>query len=200
MKSKCPEMIECYLHTGNMQYTPSMENPKTISHFEWPVEITRSGKRKKTVSAELMNGRLLVRAPARMSDEELAPIIEKLQARLKKRVRPIPHTDESLEKAARNLNKRFFNGRLQWHSIRYVTNQKKRFGSCTPAAGTIRISDRVATLPDWVRDYVVMHELAHLEQANHGPLFWKLVNRYPRTERARGYLMALGMDKDSYQD
>ena len=39
-----------------------------------------------------------------------------------------------------------------------------------------------------------MHELAHLIEANHGPRFWKVVNRYPRTERARGYLMAIGLE------
>ena len=47
-------------------------------------------------------------------------------------------------------------------------------------------------LPAFVVEYVLVHELAHLVQASHGPEFWALVNRYPKTERARGYLMALG--------
>jgi predicted metal-dependent hydrolase len=55
----------------------------------------------------------------------------------------------------------------------------------------IRISSRAAALPSWVLDYLLVHELAHLEVAGHGPHFWRLVNRYPLTERARGYLMAL---------
>jgi predicted metal-dependent hydrolase len=42
-----------------------------------------------------------------------------------------------------------------------------------------------------VLDYLLVHELAHLEVADHGPRFWELVDRYPLTERARGYLMAL---------
>jgi predicted metal-dependent hydrolase len=43
-----------------------------------------------------------------------------------------------------------------------------------------------------------VHELAHLVHASHGPEFWALVNRYPKTERARGYLMALGgLDKEA---
>jgi predicted metal-dependent hydrolase len=46
-----------------------------------------------------------------------------------------------------------------------------------------------------VLEYVVMHELAHLLEANHGPRFWQLVARYPRTERARGYLMAAGLEE-----
>lgn len=81
--------------------------------------------------------------------------------------------------------------------MRYVKNQNSRFGSCTPADGTIRLSDRLATMPTWVRDYVLVHELAHLLEANHGPNFWKLVNRYPLTERARGYLMAVGLESDA---
>jgi hypothetical protein len=162
---------------------------------QWPIEIIRSAKRKKSVSAELKSGVLVVRAPAAMSDDELAPIIQNLQKRLKKRVRPIPQTDDELEKTAQRLNREYFNGRLHWQSIRYVKNQTKRFGSCTPSQGTIRISDRLAAMPKWVRDYVVIHELAHLEEANHGPRFWQLVNRYPLTERARGYLMAVGLEE-----
>ena len=169
----------------------------TDSNSQWPIEIILSGKRKKTVSAELKSGTLVVRAPAAMNDAELAPIIEKLQKRLEKRTRPIPQTNADLENRAKEMNKQYFNGRLRWQSIRYVTNQTTRFGSCTPSRGTIRISDRLASMPHWVRDYVIMHELAHLEEANHGRRFWKLVNRYPLTERARGYLMAVGMEEDT---
>ena len=167
------------------------QNPK------WPVEIIRSDKRKKTVSAELKSGILIVRAPAQMSDGELMPIIEKLQMRLRKKVQRAPKSDAELEQMARRLNKTYFSGGLKWQSIRYVTNQNKRFGSCTPSQGTIRISHRLAEMPDWVLEYVVMHELAHLQEANHGPRFWKLVNRFPLTERARGYLMAVGLEEGS---
>ena len=168
-----------------------MDEPTT-----WPIEIIRSEKRAKTVNAELKNGTLIIRAPAKMSDGELQPIIAKLQTRLQKRVSPTPDTDEKLEKRAQELNKKYFNGRLRWQSIRYVTNQNKRYGSCTPSLGTIRLNHRLAEMPTWVRDYVLMHELAHLLEANHGHKFWLLVNRYPLTERARGYLMALGMEED----
>lgn len=165
----------------------------------WPIEIIRSDRRRKSVSAELKSGILVVRAPAAMGDAELAPIIENLQERLQKRLRPLPQTDADLEKVAHHLNRQYFGGHLRWQSIRYVTNQAKRFGSCTPSKGIIRISDRLAAMPNWVRDYVVVHELAHLLEANHGPRFWKLVNRYPLTERARGYLMAVGLEEDSEQ-
>lgn len=164
---------------------------------DWPIKVIRSSQRRKTVGARLEDGVLVIRAPASISDKELAPIIENLKKRVSRRARAVPQTDEMLEKRARELNRKYFDGRLKWQTVRYVKNQNSRFGSCTPADGTIRLSDRLATMPTWVRDYVLVHELAHLLEANHGPNFWKLVNRYPLTERARGYLMAVGLESDA---
>jgi predicted metal-dependent hydrolase len=100
-----------------------------------------------------------------------------------------------LEKMARELNQLYFNGRLHWQSIRFVTNQNKRYGSCTPTQGTIRLSHRLAPMPPWVLKYVLLHELAHLQEPNHGSHFWALVNQYPLTERARGFLMGAGFEE-----
>lgn len=99
---------------------------------------------------------------------------------------------DALERAARRLNRRYFDGKLRWRSILYVSNQRSRFGSCTPEDGTIRISHRVADLPAWVRDYVLVHELAHLVDVSHSAAFHEFVDRYPLAERARGYLLGLG--------
>jgi len=132
-----------------------------------------------------------------MTDADLAPIIENLRTRVLRHVEAAETADDKvLERRARELNRLYFNNRLRWAEIRYVTNQQHRYGSCTPSTATIRISHRMATVPAWVRDYVIVHELAHLLEANHGARFWKLVNRYPKTERARGYLMALGLEGD----
>jgi hypothetical protein len=43
-------------------------------------------------------------------------------------------------------------------------------------------------MPEWVVDYVILHELVHLIVASHNAQFWALVGRYPKAERARGYL------------
>ena len=130
-----------------------------------------------------------------MSDVELQPIIENLQRRWQKKQAKSTLDDKALHRRAQELNRQYFEGKLTWKSIKWVTNQNSRFGSCTPAKGTIRLSHRLATMPIFVRDYVIVHELAHLVEANHGPKFWELVNRYPKTERARGYLMAVGWEK-----
>jgi hypothetical protein len=159
------------------------------------IKIIRSKKRKKTVSAHEVDGQFVVQAPAHMPEAELQPIIDKLQKRWDKRQIKGTLDDAGLQRRAQELNRQFFEGKLKWESIKWVTNQEGRFGSCTPVNRTIRLSHRLAKMPTFVRDYVIVHELAHLVEANHGVKFWRLVNRYPLTERARGYLMAVGWEK-----
>ena len=158
------------------------------------VHVIRSKKRSKTVSGKKVDDTFVVRAPSTMTDKELEPIIQNLLARLERREKKKTLSDATLIKKANELNQQYFDNQLKWQSIKWVTNQDRRFGSCTPSKGTIRISHRLATMPTFVLDYVIMHELAHLLEANHGPRFWKLVNRFPKTERARGYLMAVGLE------
>ncbi len=161
------------------------------------VEIIRSKRRKKTVQARVVEDRLIVYAPEKIDERRLEEIIENIRKRVKRRkLRKRLNEDESLEKIARSLNRRYFSGRLKFKSVEWSTNQSKRFGSCQYREGKIRISHRLAQMPDWVRDYVIVHELAHLEEPNHSPRFWGLVNRYPYTERARGFLMAKGLEED----
>lgn len=102
-----------------------------------------------------------------------------------KKLRP---SDEQLLQRAADLSRRFLGAMAKPSSIAWVTNQNSRWGSCTPADGTIRISARVKGMPSWVLDYVILHELTHLLQPGHGSEFWSLLESYPRTERARGYL------------
>jgi len=161
------------------------------------VELVRSIRRRRTISARLDGNRLIVQVPAGLTPAEEQAWAEKLGSRIMAtRRRRELNQDGDLAARAQELNARYFEGRLQFSDVRYVTNQQHRFGSCTPSEGTIRISDRVAKLPAWVRDAVLVHELAHLAEANHSRRFWKLANRYPLMERARGYLMAIGLDED----
>lgn len=164
------------------------------------IRVLRSDRRAKTISARLVDdgAAIEILAPAAATDAELAPIIDQLKDRLLRRKQKTETADDgALARRAAQLNRQIFDGRLRWSEIRYVANQQKRYGSCTPATGVIRISHRLAAMPAWVRDYVIVHELAHLREANHGPRFWKLVNRYPQTERARGYLIALGLEAET---
>ena len=158
------------------------------------IEIIRSARRTKTISAKMDGDTLVIRAPAHMSDAELAPYVDELQKKVERRQRrDAAGGDEALMNRAQTLNRRYFDGKLKVVSVRWVSNQQRRFGSCTTNRGTIRISDRLQDVPAWVLDYVLVHELAHLKEPNHSKRFWALVNRYPRTERARGFLMGMRM-------
>jgi predicted metal-dependent hydrolase len=154
------------------------------------IRIVASPNRRRTVSARVVDGVLELRVPAAMPQGERQEWAERMRARLERQLRRAQPADGMLDERSQALNRRYFGGRLRWASIAYA-EQTSRWGSCTFGAGTIRISTRAATLPPWVLDYLLLHELAHLEEPNHGPGFWALVNRYPLTERARGYLMAL---------
>ena len=110
--------------------------------------------------------------------------MRKLEAGDKRR-RP---SDQQLLERAVDLSRRYLGGLAEPASIAWVTNQSSRWGSCTPADGSIRISVRVKGMPSWVLDYVILHELTHLLQPGHGGEFWSRLESYPRTERARGYL------------
>lgn len=156
------------------------------------VEIVRSARRRKTVEARVVDGVIRVMAPARMPEAQLRGHVDALVARLERRQRA---AEIDVEARAAALAATF--GLPRPGAIRWVDNQGSRWGSCTPAEGAVRISSRLARFPPWVVDYVIVHELAHLAEAGHGPRFWALVNRYPKAERARGYLMAKGMDEAS---
>lgn len=159
------------------------------------IRIQRSSRRSKTITLRQEAGGAVLMVPVGLTAEEELDSARKLWRRL--RLRREPLHDADLERMARQLNSEYFGGSLTWNSIAYSDRQEKRFGSCTPSLGTIRISSRVRTLPLFVQRYVVVHELAHLLHPDHSPGFWHTVSAYPLTERARGYLMALGMEDDS---
>jgi predicted metal-dependent hydrolase len=162
------------------------------------VKILRSQRRKKTISAREVDGVIHLYLPMGLSREEEAKYVQWAEKRFEAKRRKTElrenNADAELEKRAQALNKRYFGGQLAWERICYTTEQNgSTFGICNTKNRTIRISDRLLKMPKFVHDYVVVHELAHLHVPSHGPAFWALVNRYPKTERARGYLMAVGM-------
>jgi hypothetical protein len=162
------------------------------------VKIIRSRRRKKTISAREVDGAIHLYLPVGLSREEEFKYVQWAKKRVeslnRKKELKARNADEELEERAQELNKRYFAGELSWNQMGYTTEQNARtFGICNTRTKTIRISDRLLTMPKFVHDYVVVHELAHLKVPRHGPAFWELVERYPKTERARGYLMAIGM-------
>lgn len=159
------------------------------------VEVIRSKRRTRTISAAIRGDTFVVTIPARFSQAQEREWVQRMMDRVERaRQKSERNRDGELNARARRLNMRYFDGKLALTGIIYVDNQRTLHGSCTPSTGLIRISRRLSKLPRWVEDYVIVHELAHLVYGGHGPRFWELVNRYPLAERARGYLMALGYD------
>ena len=131
------------------------------------------------------DGRIKVMVPAHLPEPEVQRVASEMSEKLlrKRSSRTVDLADRA-HRMARRL------GLPEPSSIDWSARQNTRWGSCTPASGVIRISDRLAAMPTWVLDYVIVHELAHLVVDGHGPAFDQLVDRYPLAERARGYLIA----------
>jgi predicted metal-dependent hydrolase len=156
------------------------------------VEVRRSQRRRRTVTAYREGGRVVVCVPARFSKAEEQRWVDTMLERLAARERRRTPSDSRLLVRSRGLSRRHLDGRAEPASVRWSADQNTRWGSCTPADGSIRVSDRLKGVPGWVLDYVLVHEMAHLLVVDHGPAFWALVDRYPRAERARGFLEGLG--------
>jgi predicted metal-dependent hydrolase len=152
------------------------------------VEVRRSARRRRTVSAYRDGDRTVVLIPARMSAAEERRWVKAMLERLASQDRKLRPGDSALLDRAVALSRRYLEGAPVPASVRWVSNQGARWGSCTPSDRTIRLSHRLQGMPGWVLDYVIVHELVHLRVPGHGPDFWAEVAQYPRTERARGYL------------
>jgi predicted metal-dependent hydrolase len=152
------------------------------------VEVRRSHRRTRTVSAYRKDGKVIVMIPARFSRAEETEWVDTMLGKLARSEQRGRRTDEHLMRRGRELSREYLDGRARPTSVRWVDNMTTRWGSCTTGEGTIRLSDRLQTMPTWVIDYVLLHELAHLLEPGHNARFWRLVDRFPRSERAKGYL------------
>ena len=168
----------------------SIPQPATLFHPE--VEVRVSKRRKKTAGAHWEGDRIVVVVPTHLRGTQRDDMVEHLTRRLA-RHRPHLHaSDELLEQRAHELGRLYLDG-ITPASIRWATNQTKRWGSCTLATREIRISSRLRIAPTWVLDAVIVHELAHLIEPNHSPQFRALEARYPRKHDADLFLEGYGL-------
>jgi predicted metal-dependent hydrolase len=154
------------------------------------VEVVRSARRRRTVQARQVGEVLRVSIPSTMTKAEEERWVAEMVGRVGRKAAA---ESVDLQRRAQTLAARYRLPPAQ--SVRWVDNQQWRWGSCTPADGSVRISTRLAGLPGWVLDYVIVHELAHLTHGRHDEAFWTLVGRYPMAERARGFLIAKAGDE-----
>jgi predicted metal-dependent hydrolase len=160
------------------------------------VKVVRSPNRKKTIQAKIVGETLVVHLPLGMHSEDERKIIEEMKEKIeKKKQKKQINKDDYLIKRFNEFNHQYFQGKLKVNSIQFVTNQEWVRGSCTPNKCTIRLSHKLLEMPKWVLDYVIMHEMTHLVHPNHSKEFWAKVGDYKYTERARGFLIAKGMEE-----
>jgi predicted metal-dependent hydrolase len=162
---------------------------------ETRVEVRRSARRTRSVSAYRDGDIVVVLLPARMTKAEerhwVAEMLQRLRRSEVRKRSTASQSDEALLAKCRSLSAKYLLGKPDPAVVRWVPPMRTRWASCTPVDATIRVSERLQQVPAWVLDYVLVHELAHLLVPGHGSDFWELVNRYPRTQRAIGYLEGL---------
>ncbi len=152
------------------------------------VRVIRSNKRKKTVSALYVDGILEVTIPSWLSKKEESEWVTNMLARYARSNRT---SDDTLTGRAHELAAKY---RLPLPaSVSWAGELTSRWGSCSTSVGSIRVNSKLLKAPGWVVDYVLVHELAHLVHADHSTAFWNVVARYPKTERAIGFLMGMGL-------
>lgn len=156
-----------------------------------PLELVRSTRRRRSASAFARDGVIVVQLPAGLPRGREQQLVEDLVDKVTGRLRAeVVGGDDELASRAADLADRYLDG-VRPTSVTWSDRMRRRWASCTQVDGTIRVSRRLATVPAWVLDAVLVHELAHLQAAGHGPDFQELVDRFPHTERARGFLEGL---------
>jgi hypothetical protein len=177
--------------------TPETQITIEPPRFDRPeVEIRASSRRKKTGNAHWSGSRIVVQIPARVRGRERREFVDELVERLLTQRPQNAAGDASLEERARVLAELYNNG-VQPASVRWVNNQQARWASCSPGSREIRVSSRLRQCPEWVIDAVLVHELAHLQDADHSPKFYEIANRHPRQDDSElfldGYALGLGL-------
>ncbi|MFC5938226.1 M48 family metallopeptidase [Corynebacterium choanae] len=167
-----------------MEYATQPDDPFSA------IAVIRSSKRRKTSAARLVGGRLEIRIPAHLSHVDEQRIVQELVGKMRRKLASPLQSDEQLFARAQYLNDAVLEGRARVVSLTWVDNQHSRWGSCSTASGRIRISRRLAIVPQYVLDSVIVHELVHTFIPDHSPEFWQWANRVPHAERARGFLEA----------
>ena len=165
--------------------------------FDRPeVEIQSSARRKKTGTAHWSGSRIIVQIPANVRGKDRTIFVDELVERLLTQRPQVAAGDGMLEERARLLAAQYYDG-VEPVSVRWVTNQQARWASCSPGTKEIRVSSRLRQCPEWVIDAVLVHELAHLQVADHSPAFYEIANRHPRQDDSElyleGYALGLGL-------
>ena len=151
-------------------------------------------KDKRNSSGVVKDGQIVLyisnRLPSAEQQRHIAILVERLTPRLERarqmaastadralppRLTPSPvRENDALAAWAREINARFYG--FTMGEVRF-RKQESRWGSCSGQTRNIQISHRLRGGPHELLEYVLIHEIAHLGEMNHGPRFWALVAR-----------------------
>ena len=151
----------------------------------------------------LDDGTLRVTLPPRGSKREAQAFVERsapwIEQQLR-RVRPVAPVERQnvsalRQRAAAELPPALL-GLAARHGISVgrvsIRNQRSRWGACS-SRGSITLNWRLVLVPDFVREYVMIHELMHRREMNHSQRFWRHVAAAcPRADEARRWLRTEG--------
>ncbi|MCU0302495.1 MAG: M48 family metallopeptidase [Thermoanaerobaculales bacterium] len=151
------------------------------------LRITR--KRVKNINARLVDGELRVSAPSWVSRADVESAAAELARTLvrRERAREVNRRHDAFELARRVASR--FPEPPAVNGAQFSTAQRSRWGSYSVRTGTIRLNAALRTMPAWVLEAVVAHELAHVSHPDHSKAFWRLLRRVcPETDRAQAFL------------
>lgn len=188
------------LTEGELTRIVKTKTPWIIDKFQRIAEIKEFGSIKEFISGEsfLYKGKLLRLKVIPSSKEEVytdtTTIFCKTSQKDPQRVAL------QLEDWYKQRAKQYLENRIQRFSSKFrkkpskvrIRNQSLRWGSCTKN-GEILLNWRIIMAPPSVIDYVIIHELAHLQEKNHTEEFWEVVaNAMPEYEGKREWLRVNG--------
>ena len=173
---------------GSALVETTLEDHTLPGISEGEIIVIRSARRKKNVSAYRQGGRIVVSIPARMSKADERAMVPEMVAKIRAQEAAATMSEESLSLRVGELLTQLAPeitvrpSSVNWRAMR------ERWGSCTGADRSIRISDRLKGAPENVLDYVLFHEAIHLHFFDHGPEFKAILARFPEEALAEAYL------------
>ncbi len=167
------------------------------------MKYTLELSKRRTISISVKGGELLVKAPTGTSVERIEAVVLKHKKWIEKHIsieKERAKIDAALTEgeiaALKRAARTYLSEKTKYYSeimgLKYgritITSAKTRFGSCSQK-GNISYSYRLMLYPEAAREYVVVHELAHLVEMNHSPRFYAIVEKYLPDYKARRKLL-----------
>jgi predicted metal-dependent hydrolase len=163
--------------------------PKTITVEGTTLTLAVERKRVKNVNARLRGSTLFISAPPELPSKKLRQLAIEMARKLVRRAHAQKtNSEEDALTLAAKVARRF----PQPPSVErvvFVTTQRARWGSYSQRTSTIRLNAALRSMPRWVVEAVVAHELAHAIHPDHSAAFWELLRSVcPDTDEAQAFL------------